>query len=411
MGSGSTVMAASVGAMQRGATWWWAAATALVAVTLVVGCAPAGRGATPADPTSPPGAPTSRQAAPPPAPGTLLGTEPVALPNPELERLGATVTRVTYSSRSGLDDSPVAVSGVVIEPAGQPPPGGWPVVSFAHGTTGVGDACAPSGSPGLLGQLPVVLPLVERGYLVAATDYEGLGTPGPHPYLQPVSEGRAVIDAVHAARALVPAASKRWVAVGPSQGGQAAWAAAELAGGRGLEFLGAVALAPPTDLSALVEEVPYGLSVQQRAFYPLVLYSLKLRHPALDYAHYLSGQALAAMGELERSCIPAAFTQAPVSDFVPDSPAALARAQQWLEELALPQRRAAGPLFVGAGTADEIVPIELVDEGVDAACELGDVVTYRRYPGAGHPALPAAADDALAWIADRFAGRPARSTC
>lgn len=398
----------------RCATWWWVAAMALAAVTLVTGCAPAGG----TDRSGPGAGVAARQAppGPPPTPGTLLATEPVTLPNPELEELGATVTRITYSSRSGLDDSPVAVSGLVIEPAGRPPPGGWPVVSYAHGTTGVGDPCAPSGSPSLLGELPAVLPLVERGYLVTATDYEGLGTPGPHPYLQPVSEGRSVIDAVRAARAVVPAASPRWVAVGPSQGGHAAWAAAELAGRRGpgaggLEFLGAVALAPPTDLSTLVAEVPYGLSRQQRAFYPLVLHSLQLRHPSLDYADYLSGRPLAAMDELDTSCIPEAFTQAPVSAFAPSSPAALDRVQQWLQELALPQRRAAGPLFVAAGGNDDVVPVELVDEGVAEACELGDVVTYRRYPGAGHPALPAAADDALGWIADRFAGRPAPSTC
>ncbi len=389
------------GGVHRGATWQRLIAMAALAATMLTGCAPGSGGASPR--TAPP------QPAPPP--GTLLDVERVELPHRELEEIGATVTRVTYSSRSGLDGSPVAVSGVVIKPAGQPPPGGWPVISYAHGTTGVADACAPSGSPGLLGQLPVVLPMVERGYLVTATDYEGLGTPGPHPYLQPLSEGRSVIDAVRAARELVPAASQRWVAVGPSQGGQAAWAAAELAGGGELEFLGAVALAPPTDLSEMVSEVPYGLSRAQRAFYPLVLYSLQLRHPSLDYADYLSGQALAAMQRLEHSCVPVEFTQAPVSDFAPSSPAALQRAQRWLEQLALPQRPAAGPLFVAAGTADDVVPIELVDEAVAEACELGDVVTYRRYPGAGHPALGAAADDALAWIADRFAGEPAPSTC
>ncbi|MQA15781.1 MAG: lipase [Pseudonocardiaceae bacterium] len=382
-----------------------AMATAVAAAALLVGCTAA---PSPGDPPDDP----APQAAPPPsaAPGTLLDARPVALPDEALERLGATVTRVTYGSRSGLDGAPVRVSGVVIEPAGAPPPGGWPVVSFAHGTTGVADACAPSRSPGMLGQLPVVLPLVQRGYLVTATDYEGLGTPGPHPYLQPVSEGRSVIDAVHAARELVPAASNRWVALGPSQGGQAAWAAAELAGGSGLEFLGAVALAPPTDLAALVDDVPYGLSPLQRRFYPLVLYSLQLRHPQLDYADYLAGPALAAMGELERSCIPAAFGQAPASDFAPRSPAALARAKEWLEEFTLPRRPAAGPLFVAAGTGDDVVPVELVDAGVEAACELGDTVTYLRYP-AGHPALPAAGDDALDWIADRFAGNPASSTC
>ena len=44
--------------------------------------------------------------------------------------------------------------------------------------------------------------LVDAGYVVAATDYEGLGTPGVHPYLVGESEGRSVLDAARAARAL-----------------------------------------------------------------------------------------------------------------------------------------------------------------------------------------------------------------
>ena len=40
----------------------------------------------------------------------------------------------------------------------------------------------------------------ENGYAIAATDYPGLGTPGPHPYLVGDSEARAVIDSVRAAR-------------------------------------------------------------------------------------------------------------------------------------------------------------------------------------------------------------------
>lgn len=377
---------------------------ALALAFVVVACTPLPDGATPVTP--------QHVQAFGAAPGTLLAAQPVASPDPALRRLGAQLTRVRYASRSGIGGAPVEVSGVVIEPAGAPPPGGWPVISFGHATTGLADACAPSRSPDLLGQLRVVLPLVARGYLVAATDYEGLGTPGPHPYLQPLSAGRSVIDAVRAARELVPAASTRWIAVGHSQGGQAAWAAAELAGrwGRGMEFLGSVALVPAADISPLVRELPGDLSGVQQELYPAVLYSLRLRHPELDYADYLSGDALTAVDALELRCATgAAF--APVKDFVPRSPAALMRARQWLAELALPQRPAAGPLLVVAGAADDVVPIATVDAAVAAACELGDAVDYRRYPGAGHVLPPAAEADALHWIADRLAGLPAPSSC
>lgn len=346
-------------------------------------------------------------------PGTLLDARAVADPHPSLARIGARMWQVRYASRSGVDDAPVEVTGVVIEPAGSPPAGGWPVVSYAHGTTGLADACAPSRSPNLLGQLTVVLPLVARGYLVTATDYEGLGTPGPHPYLQPVSEGRGVIDAVRAARKLVPGASQRWVAFGISQGGQGAWAAGELAGewGRGLDYLGAAALAPPTDIGSLADDVPGDLSPLQRALYPAVLVSLRLRHPELDLADYLSGGALAALPAVQGSCDSRAFARFPAADLRPRSPEVLQQARAWLDEIALPSRPAAGPLFVAAGTADGLVPVGTVDIAAAQACAFGDVVEYRRYPGAGHPALPAAATDTLRWIADRFAGLPGPSTC
>lgn len=360
--------------------------------------------------TVPPAVPPSAPVPPavPSAPGTLLDVRPVDDPHPSLADVGARVSRVSYASRSGLDDAPIAVSGVVIEPAGEAPPGGWPVVSYAHGTTGLADDCAPSRSPNLFEQLAVILPLLRRGFLVTATDYEGLGTPGPHPYLQPVSEARGVIDAVRAARELVPAASEEWVALGVSQGGQAAWAAGELAADDP-GFLGAAALAPPTDVGSLVEDVPGDLTPVQQTLYPAVLHSLQLRHPELDPADYLSGGALEAFPSLLERCAGAA--DHPPGDFVPRTPQALEQARTWLDEWTLPSLPSEVPLFVAAGTADDLVPVDTVDTGVARACRFGTAVQYERYGGVGHPALPAAADDTLGWITDRFAGEPAPSNC
>ena len=94
----------------------------------------------------------------------------------------------------GLRDEPIAVSGVVVVPAGPAPAGGRPVVAWAHPTTGVARHCAPSLVPEVLSWIPGLDAMLARGFVVAATDYPGLGTVGPHPYLIGRSEGRAVLE-------------------------------------------------------------------------------------------------------------------------------------------------------------------------------------------------------------------------
>src|ERR1700677_4869544 len=124
------------------------------------------------------------------SPGTLIRQEVI-----EGAPLGATTYRVLYRS-TGLDDKPILVSGVVIVPPGDPPPGGRPIVAWAHPTSGIVPPCAPSLAIFLFQQIQGLRSFVQAGYVVAATDYPGLGTAGPHPYLVGVSEARAVIDSV-----------------------------------------------------------------------------------------------------------------------------------------------------------------------------------------------------------------------
>ena len=92
-----------------------------------------------------------------------------------------------------------AVSGAVSIPKGKPPQRGWPVISFAHGTTGIADTCAPTriaaGSPmagGVTYLDPQVEEWVKAGYAVVRTDYRGLGTPKEvHQYLMGQPAGAA----------------------------------------------------------------------------------------------------------------------------------------------------------------------------------------------------------------------------
>jgi pimeloyl-ACP methyl ester carboxylesterase len=163
---------------------------------------------------------------------------------------------VIYQSTRVSDGAPIGVSGVIAIPKGNPPTGGWPVVSWSHGTVGVADRGAPSLDSEELGDVgdPTDPPMtvhrkinaaphgllnefLNRGWAVVMTDYEGLGTRGPHPYLFGTSEARGVLDIVRAARGLhnreratgQDIISRRFVIVGHSQGGQAALFAAHLA--------------------------------------------------------------------------------------------------------------------------------------------------------------------------------------
>src|ERR1700760_2363742 len=146
-------------------------------------------------------------------PGSVIRSEPMdGAPAFGIAR------RVLYRSTSP-EGKPIAVSGVIVTPPGDAPAGGWPIVAWAHPTTGIVPRCAPSLAIFLFQQIAGSRPLIEQGFAIAATDYPGLGTPGPHPYLVGVSEARAVIDSVRAARAFPGVTGKRFAVWGHSQGG------------------------------------------------------------------------------------------------------------------------------------------------------------------------------------------------
>src|SRR6201992_2445024 len=183
-------------------------------------------------------------------PGTVVRQERI-----DGAPLGATAYRTLYRS-TGLKGEPIFVSGVIIVPQGDPPPGGRPILAWAHPTSGVTPRCAPSLAIFLFQQIQGLRSFVERGYVVAATDYPGLGTPETHPYLVGDSEAEAVIDSVRVASNMPGAGGgKRFVVWGHSQGGQAALFTGLIAKSYApeLELLGVAAAAPATDLIALMK--------------------------------------------------------------------------------------------------------------------------------------------------------------
>ncbi len=169
---------------------------------------------------------------------------------------GATATRIIYGS-TAPDGTPVQVSALVVIPSTPAPAAGRPVIAWLHPTTGIAQGCAPSQGPTPFAQIQGLTQFLAHGDVVVATDYPGLGLPGPHPYLVGSSEARAALDSVRAVHNLPEArAGTRFAVWGHSQGGQAALFAASLAPSYApdLQLVGAAAAAPVTDIGALLNQ-------------------------------------------------------------------------------------------------------------------------------------------------------------
>ena len=168
-----------------------------------------------------------------------------------------TTYRIMYLSES-VAGKPIAVTGTAIVPKAAAPADGRRLFTIAHGTTGIADECAPS-KEAAGGELALAAPLAKQGYLMAETDYEGLGTPGRHPYLVGVSEGRGVIDAILAAKQLPDAEGGDQLAIaGYSQGGHGALWANEVAKdwAPDLDVVGTFAGAPATEIDLILSAAP-----------------------------------------------------------------------------------------------------------------------------------------------------------
>ena len=157
----------------------------------------------------------------------------------------------------GIQGQETQATALVFVPKTTMPKNGWPIVAWAHGTTGVADLCAPSKLPLDSATTSLFEKLLNAGYVVVAPDYEGLGEPSgreAHPYLNLKSEAYSLTDAVVAARDyLKNKTDTQWMAVGHSQGGHAALGAGEFERRAQLNYKGTIALAPASNLQKIFE--------------------------------------------------------------------------------------------------------------------------------------------------------------
>ena len=395
----------------------------LVCVVSVIAIATGCNQRAPAEATQPTPSPAPGM----PLPGAFGGQDPGSLISantmPTLDRrlTGASsiAARITYLSTSGIDGSKQEVSGTVFAPVGNPPDGGWPVIAYGHAATGIRPECAPSLDPMLLGVSNTVAGLVKAGFVVTVSDYQGLGLDRTHhPYLDATTEGYNLIDSVRAARKLVPNVSDRWLAFGGSQGGQAAWAANELAAqyAPDLHVIGSASYSAPLAIDGFVDAAVDGtLTPEQRLSLLQILASLAAESPDFKLDDYRRGFASQNWDALVACKGPAVTNRDELAnqlsndDLKPVNPQAADVLRSRLQAMSLPRLPATAPILIIYGGQDQLIPPTWTDRALDAACRKGDVIQIELQPDKGHADV--AGDPAFAWINSRFAGDPARNDC
>lgn len=326
--------------------------------------------------------------------------------------------RVTYRSTNGDTGEQTVVTGSVFTPPGSPPSGGWPVIAFGHGTTGIDEACAPSLSDTLLGGASLIVGLAQAGYAVALADFQGLGAPGVHPYTDSRTAALNMIDAVRALRHTFPDVSNRYAAVGGSQGGGAAWAVDEQARAYApdLDLVGALAFVPAADVAGIVDKAQAGTmtSDQQLAFFGIVE-SLARLHGDVNRDAFRRGVAAAQWDSLTACSGPkaegreSAAKELTPADSTPTDPTAADRVRQVLRGWAVGDKPLAAPLLVVYAGQDTFIDPQWTTGAVARACALGGTVEAELQPDKGHGDVDVAAR--VQWLADRFAGEPTTGNC
>jgi len=346
---------------------------------------------------------------PPGDPGDIIKVEPVTAPE-----LRGTLHRVMYHSRS-VAGADIAVTGTIAVPAAAAPAGGRPVLSWAHGTVGIADVCAPSKAPVSSLMVEFGNRILDAGYIMASTDYEGLGTPGRHPYIVGESEARGVIDIVRAARNLeVAEASPNWLVWGHSQGGHAALFAGELAGSWApeLNLVGTVAGAPPSQLKLVYQ----ALKGSRYRYYLLMAgVGMEAAYDTVDLTEVVTPLGMSKVGVVDTGCTQAisdAYKDDATEDLVKADPYTVPGWRELIDKQEPGTVRTDVPILIIHGGNDEQIPVVSSQLLLDRMCGLDQVVVRRVYPDRSHsgviaPSFPAM----LEWIDDRFDGKPAPTDC
>ncbi|WP_198379027.1 alpha/beta fold hydrolase [Burkholderia ubonensis] len=325
--------------------------------------------------------------------------------------------RILYTSVNTLNHHATAVSGALFLPKGTPPRDGWPLLAWAHGTVGIADICAPSFAGRSPRDVAYLNHWLDQGYAVVATDYQGLGTPGPHPYFDYKATAYDLLDSIRAVQRGNFHVSKRVVLIGQSQGGGATLEAATNAKeyAPDLNIVGAVAtgVSVPNAAGKMVEhtnEVKHVL-----AYFLMAMNTAPLINPKIVPEDYVSEKAIPAFRIAQTQCV-AEIEHRIFVDHLTGANSFKKDVSPVVQALMQVRRYArldtTIPIFWGIGGKDIDSPTEGQFELVRKACEVGDPVEWHLYPSFDHSAtVIGSLPDSTVFVRNAFAGKPIVGNC
>jgi pimeloyl-ACP methyl ester carboxylesterase len=354
------------------------------------------------------------------APGILIKQEPL---NPRQSNPGAAKNiRLLYSSTDGLDGKGfLPVSGALFLPKGKPPASGWPLMAWTHGTVGIADICAPSWDGRQQQDRDHLEFWLKNGFAVVASDYQGLGTLGTHPYLATRPEAYSNLDIIRAVQAADFPVSDQVVLFGQSQGAGAAIATAAYAKeyAPDVKIVGAVATGvpffSPKALIALQESRPPDRVDPMLAYNMLVLSLVRRIDPQFKLTDYLSDEGLPIARSVENRCHKDVRAKVGAEKLTynrtfkksPSDHLTKAFSRMGYPTLKLPV-----PTFIGTGGKDKDTPPRMQEAFVRRACAAGSTILSVRYPDLDHRGVvPGSTGDTLLFVRAVFAGKEVSGNC
>ncbi|KAK1750349.1 Alpha/Beta hydrolase protein [Echria macrotheca] len=374
------------------------------------------------------------------APGLLLRVEQATSMVNYSVPSGLTMSRILYTTKD-LNGTTIPASAYILwpyQPLALPAGKGYPLVAWAHGTSGQFGKCSPSNYHNLQYHFMAPFVLAMHGMVVVAPDYAGLGVDTlpsgqtiSHPWLASPAHANDLAYAIAGARAAFPSVLKPkgpFVAMGHSQGGGAAWAFAERQVSKPVDgYLGTVAIAPITRIFSQYE---LALSNTSLPFAPLTLAlsatlvaSVTAVYPAYNFSGMTDISRDRWLNVLKpiQGCFPTSvlvFSDLNLTQLVQPGWEKAETVQQFANRTAIGGAKFKGPMLVIGGGLDTVVSVDGIKTVVNATCsaikgpgpkgvatESLEMVTYET---ANHfPQIQASQSKWLEWVKDRFMGAAA----
>jgi pimeloyl-ACP methyl ester carboxylesterase len=337
-------------------------------------------------------------------PGSLIRSEPF-----DDYDLSADMSaiRILYNSRDSFGRD-VAASGVVLIPAGKSPSGGWPVIAWAHGFSGLTRQCAPSLMTNIFDG-PILSMYLTLGYAIVAADYAGLGSGSPYAALDIQSNAVDVLYSIPAARAAAPQLGAKWIAMGKSQGAMVVLKLAELPESSDPNFLGSIAISGVADTKDfyenLAQQPPNGIL-------SALAYGIKTVYPEFNLGNMLTARGVVPLARIDSSCTVPDYGDASPEKILQPNWETNQFVQQFLARNDIGKNQAQKPILIIVGGSDSSIPAAMAANVAKRMCQLHDKLLFEEYPELDAASVVGASvRDQINWIQARFAGRAEDSNC